>query len=488
MITFGRPRDFAIQLLPLRGAPPEPDPAAAATWVALELHVAGKNLTAHTHEDSGTFHAGIHWPAIYLARWLVRSWAGLFETARWPIATHDRNARDVAQLLDQRILDADDGADEEIFDVRDRFIGQHAMQAAAAGAVLPGVYLARDGSRVSIAWDSPSVGDVAFHRQRGDVDISVESFLGAVQKFIGWTVDELERAGISSDSADRQELSAWLQRLDSPEQARSVLLGYAGLDIERWRIIQPDPATTPESFFELAPGWATYGAAANPMQSPIAVAYRCCSPQLAPAELLAIRDLVRTTSPHPEAMTRLDAIAKRIPDLLGEMRDYEQGYALAVRLRALLGNEADCFDIETYLQEWGVPVQEIELSDAELDGGSVCDDAHGPVIFLNRRSLKATAAWGRRMVLAHELCHLLFDRQQAVPLAIISGPWAPAPIERRANAFAAELLLPLAGIKRRLGPQPSDVTEAQLDELKSAYKVGTTTCLWHLRNRLRWDE
>jgi Zn-dependent peptidase ImmA (M78 family) len=189
-------------------------------------------------------------------------------------------------------------------------------------------------------------------------------------------------------------------------------------------------------------------------------------------------------------MARLDAMAKRIPALLGEMRDYEQGYELAVRLRALLGNEDDCFDIEATLQEWGIPVQEIELSDAELDGASVCDDVHGPVIFLNRRSLKASASWGRRMVLAHELCHLLFDRPQAVPLAIISGPWAPAPIERRANAFAAELLLPLAGIKRRLGPQPSDVTDAQLEELKSAYEVGTTTCLWHLhnRNRLRWGE
>ncbi len=87
------------------------------------------------------------------------------------------------------------------------------------------------------------------------------------------------------------------------------------------------------------------------------------------------------------------------------------------------------------------------------------------------------------MVLAHELCHLLFDRKSFVSLALVSGTWAPAPLERRANAFAAELLLPLAGI-RRLVPAGSEPTDTQFETLLDRFKVGASTCAWHLRNRL----
>ena len=46
----------------------------------------------------------------------------------------------------------------------------------------------------------------------------------------------------------------------------------------------------------------------------------------------------------------------------------------------------------------------------------------------------------RRFTLAHELCHLIHDRGYGARLAIASGPWAPADVEQRANAFAAMLL------------------------------------------------
>ncbi len=479
MITFGDPKVFAIRLLPLKGAPPEADPAAAATWVSLELSVTGKNLTAHTHEDSAVFHPGVHWPAIYIARWLVHSWNGLFEVARWPIPTLERNARDVALLMDRTLANATDD-DDTLLDLRDRFIEQHALQAAAAGAVLPGVYLARDGARVSIAWDSPPLGALVFHRSRGEADIPVGAFLQVVRNFVEWVADTISNI---VGTPDHQSLVTWLQRLDSVEQARAVLLGYAGLDDALWYTLKPDPAITPEHFFELSPGWVTRGASADPTGSSIAVAFRCTSPQMSAEELGLIRDLIRSARPNSAAKAKLDAITNQVPDVIGDMLDYEQGYQLASYVRASLGNEHAYLDIESLLDGMGIPVQDIELSDTDLDGGVVCDDAHGPVIFVNRGSLKAMSPWGRRMVLAHELCHLLFDRQHAVPLAVISGPWAPAPIERRANAFAAEFLLPLAGISQ-LGISSADVTDEQIQLLKDTYKVGTTTCTWHLFNRL----
>jgi len=60
-----------------------------------------------------------------------------------------------------------------------------------------------------------------------------------------------------------------------------------------------------------------------------------------------------------------------------------------------------------------------------------------------------------RFTLAHELAHLLLDQNRARQLVVASGPWAPAEVEQRANAFAAAFLMPLPVLKKALG----DLTE-----------------------------
>ena len=57
---------------------------------------------------------------------------------------------------------------------------------------------------------------------------------------------------------------------------------------------------------------------------------------------------------------------------------------------------------------------------------------------------------GKRFTIGHELCHILFDRTRAQRIAHVSGSWAPPGIERRANAFAAYLLMPRDLVVRNL--------------------------------------
>jgi len=94
------------------------------------------------------------------------------------------------------------------------------------------------------------------------------------------------------------------------------------------------------------------------------------------------------------------------------------------------------------------------------------------------------------MTLAHELCHLLVDRGSATELMVVSTPWAPPEIERRANAFAAELLLPKAGILRAAGDAVRSgwVGEESRAALMDEFKVGATVCTHQLENRLRISE
>ena len=93
-----------------------------------------------------------------------------------------------------------------------------------------------------------------------------------------------------------------------------------------------------------------------------------------------------------------------------------------------------------------------DLPDA-VDAFSLATPETGGVIVLNRASQHYGSAFGRRITLTHELCHLLFDRAKMQRMkrfcAIAYGEVQRKPardqedeIERRARAFAVWLLAP----------------------------------------------
>jgi Zn-dependent peptidase ImmA (M78 family) len=80
-----------------------------------------------------------------------------------------------------------------------------------------------------------------------------------------------------------------------------------------------------------------------------------------------------------------------------------------------------------------------------VDAAAIWGPHHGPAILLNQMPLsRASTPNGRRTALAHEVCHLLIDREGALPVAEVLGGQVVKRIEQRANAFAAEWLLPRA--------------------------------------------
>ncbi|MDP8969683.1 MAG: ImmA/IrrE family metallo-endopeptidase [Actinomycetota bacterium] len=122
---------------------------------------------------------------------------------------------------------------------------------------------------------------------------------------------------------------------------------------------------------------------------------------------------------------------------------WEHGYELAVEvLDELFDGAQDHIDIEWGLARFGVEVVEVGLSDTELRAVSFAGPHHAPTVAVNMSCSHGEPPTARRFTLAHELCHLLFDRDKAADLAIASGPWAPRDLGRRANAFAAMLLMP----------------------------------------------
>lgn len=135
-------------------------------------------------------------------------------------------------------------------------------------------------------------------------------------------------------------------------------------------------------------------------------------------------------------MALIDIAAPTLPD-------YEQGNRLAEFAIAELDvDDEQPVEVRAILDRVGARVEDVQLSDQGIRGVSLAGPGHSPTCFVNLNYQFGHNEQVTRFTLAHELCHLLFDRWRARRLAVASGPWAPQDIERRANAFAAAFLMP----------------------------------------------
>ena len=479
---FGTPSIFAFVLTPLSGPPEEADASAALTWAALEIWAKGRNLSAHTHTDDSTVHSALHWPLIYISRWIAKSWGELFERQAWPLPELDRNARDLAKELDKLAVASPES--DSILSMRDDFVFGHSLLTASGGGLVPDLYIAHDGDRVSLAWESPPDSTaVVFHHSRGEIDVPSALFVDAAVGLIEWVCDALSLSPEPRAARDRAELQAWLEYVRSASAAEANLAGFVG--VSRNEIDAFTGGRPLASVFSLPDDWSHSGARFDASTSWPAVVFRASHTELSTND---VRSLIDTLAAIPSCETgrrNLQSLRAKLPDPVG-WTDFEQGYFAAEAVRRALGNADGYLDIERLLGDLGVPIgSDIELSSPDLDGGCVWDGVRGPTIFVNPASDRAKVNWGRRMILAHELCHLLFDARAAVPLTVVSGPWAPPVIERRANAFAAELLLPLAGIHKVLPPPARSLPSAAQRQLMDEFDIGETVCRTHVENRLR---
>ena len=162
-----------------------------------------------------------------------------------------------------------------------------------------------------------------------------------------------------------------------------------------------------------------------------------------PDVMVLAETLLRLSSPNGD----VEAMASRCrtePISGSDGPPWQQGYALAEELQSDLDGcvDGERVDVEAILERLGVEVDEANLSDGSIRGVAIAGPRHRSGILWNRNNHFNADSRGRRFTLAHELCHLLFDRTDGQRLAVASGPWAPPSLEQRANAFAAMLLMP----------------------------------------------
>ncbi len=203
--------------------------------------------------------------------------------------------------------------------------------------------------------------------------------------------------------------------------------------------------------------------------------------------LILLETLARARCTHADP----PVLSALVEDIAPPTREtsWSQGYDCA--LRTLDGIEVTpqhFVDVEQILCSLEIAIESRSISDASLRGVAIAGIGFRPTIVINEFCEKNKTAPGRRFTLAHELCHILFDRDRARRVTHSSPPWAPEPIERRANAFAAMFLMPYRLIDAALAEVGPITTSSKLNRLAQRLRCGRRALLEHLKNIDRIDQ
>lgn len=177
-----------------------------------------------------------------------------------------------------------------------------------------------------------------------------------------------------------------------------------------------------------------------------------------------------------------------------DLRHPDSGVAsrLAEKVRAKLALPTIIGSVfDDVLRVLNVFVVGARFRDRAVDAVSSWSQETGAILVVNYDSPRCAAPFALRATLAHEVCHLLFDRQKMRDLQVFCEidrpersrwPREAQPIERRARAFQVELLAPqsqVLGLWRQLG-EPQD--PACIRTLSQRFGLGAEAIAWQLRN------
>lgn len=451
---FGDKASFALELCltaeqPRRGVPQD----SHGSWGAWRIWVADVNLCRlQIDTENGVAEAQeVRWYLAPLIRWLVTVWTPLLHEAHLPheLGWGDRRPR-WARLAYLAMIER--AGDTERFRRWQEWAGRHALRAAAEGGIVPDIFFQRVGDEMELTWGDrlqPGGEAATFLVEDGVARVPVDDIARALSEAVDWF---FAQPGIAIAPWTGVCVAAWRAiedrcfglepfhwYLDSQSAAgplsTKLFRGLEALGKDLPEIAVPWLGT-------LAPEIAMFGDLTPQVSQEAAVT------------LLTEFYNARSEEPEPQALSDLvsdePAWASTSP--------YENGYSLALDVL----DEADpdvaaaWTNLEAVLASLSISVRNVQLGAEGPRGVALAGEGLRPTILVNTDH-PMNRGLGRRFTEAHELCHILFDRHRARPLAHCSTAWAPPSVEQRANAFAAMLLMPTYRARR-----PSGTTLASL--------------------------
>jgi Zn-dependent peptidase ImmA (M78 family) len=162
---------------------------------------------------------------------------------------------------------------------------------------------------------------------------------------------------------------------------------------------------------------------------------------------------------------------------------WRHGEELAIHTRNALGlGIAPIRSMSALLEQLGVRLVWTDLLPEEVQGLSLHDPLVGPSIVANMNG-RSDMWWTLRTTIAHELCHILYDRVPTVPLGIASRRNQRDDLEQRANAFSVYFLAPREGVRALLmsrGCIPFQLQRSDVHTVMTHFGFGKEAATAHL--------
>lgn len=475
---FGDPSRFEIAMRWIADREPRERRPAHGGWSTGELRLTVGNLVLTRREFSGNDHDAVRWYLLPFFEWLATNWVSLLHEERF--AWRDNHAVPAATavfMAMRRLIDARSELEQTEYAAVQGWWARHALRAADSSALFPDVIIRRLANDVEISWTArqPSYAPdgYRFMLAPGAAILSISEVAGPLWEALAWIVSA---PPADLDADDRESIAELERKIDQLRLLTNAALEQAYLPTELFNKVEKVRgklslhdrsirATALPAITELDDAVLMFGGVSpNIGLQDTKVLLSLLANQVGGQDSPELAGLVDTTVSAPLTAP------------------FEEGYDLAEELLddLSLTDGMTVIDMRALVSRLGIRVIEQRLNTSTIRGVAIAGAGYSPTILMNLTSAYNTEEPGRRFTLAHELFHVLYDREQARRITHSSGPWAPPSIEKRANAFAAMLLMP-RHLVRSLLPH-ADLNRDSLSKMAAEMQVGATALLEHLFN------
>lgn len=437
------------------------------------ITVCGQVLTAHRLH--GKRHDSLAWYLSPIVDWLIRNWTSLLHEERyaWPDKSGQPAAVAALTALEQTIA-ATDEADRRTYATVHAWWSRHALRAADSSAIYPDVYLRRCGDDIEVSWLSRqpefAPADFSLTIAPGYALLPVRAVAEPLWKFLAWATETARPV----TTADQQVIAGLVTRFEALSATPLSQLEQSYVGERVYDLLEQARASLHLDNDSVA-------AADLPVIESLDSAVLMFGGLNVDLDKTDIENLLKFLAAR-RGQIESEALSSLVhnPENDTWSLPYQEGYRLADECREELdiGPDQIRVDMAEVMATLNIPVEDQALESAAIRGVAVAGKGYGPAILVNTSSVYNQNEAGRRFTLAHELCHVLYDRTRARKLSHLSGPWASARIEKRANAFAAMFLAPPWSIRHRL----DDVSPESVRKLAGEVGMGMTALVEHLYN------
>lgn len=397
----------------------------------------------------------LRWTWVDLLEFLGRSWPWLILEQDYPLPVYPLEPGLFLREAERRWDDMSDDIVEHEEELAHRFIARHDLSTGLKGIFLPSFLLLRQGNSFQVS--VPSLKAIRV-KSFNEIRSNLEAIGNAIANF----------ASAQDHPRGARAVDFWKSR-DARLESQAIEL-HSGLGPDTRKEIEDN---TGRAFWE-------QDSNAPVLETELLAAARMSRGVITVKQQRLVLQLIKDAP--PVATPTLDALTSELLSVFKDVgRPHNQGYWAANWLRRKLGistNDRVCpSDI---LASWGVETGEFYIEGCPLDAIACWGERHGPTVFLNKQAGSAAHEYGERSTLAHEICHLLLDRQAGLPVAEVLNGRTPEALEKRARAFAAELLLPREAAAHYVRMK-SQIIEA-VDSLNRDYGVSKELVCWQIQN------